>query len=253
MGTRGLRHLRANAIAYLALFVAMGGTTYAAIRLPANSVGTKQLRSGAVTGAKVAKDTLTGANINASTLGTVPAATNATHATTAASAAAAADASALGGQAPSAFQSRVSGACASGSAIASIAAAGTVSCQAANITQMTGGSAGNVSAGTQYLAPVGLSTPNGTEANIWLQSSNLAGTAGNLSGETATAVPSDVTFTLDVNGAPTSLSCTIQTGGSICSDSGHTVAIPPGDYVDISVLVSSVFSVRATFGWTETS
>jgi hypothetical protein len=49
MGQRALRHLRANAIAYLALFVAMGGTTYAAIRLPANSVGTRQLEKGAVT------------------------------------------------------------------------------------------------------------------------------------------------------------------------------------------------------------
>jgi hypothetical protein len=39
-----LAHLRPNAVAYVALFVALTGTSYAAIKLPANSVGTKQIR-----------------------------------------------------------------------------------------------------------------------------------------------------------------------------------------------------------------
>src|SRR3954451_18898481 len=43
----------ATVVAYLALFVALGGTSYAAIKLPANSVGSRQLKNGAVTGAKV--------------------------------------------------------------------------------------------------------------------------------------------------------------------------------------------------------
>jgi hypothetical protein len=47
------RHLRSPVVSWLALFVALGGTGYAAARLPANSVGTKQLRKGAVTGVKV--------------------------------------------------------------------------------------------------------------------------------------------------------------------------------------------------------
>ena len=46
---RGISHFRSNAIAYLALFVALGGTSYAAISIPRNSVGTRQLRNGAVT------------------------------------------------------------------------------------------------------------------------------------------------------------------------------------------------------------
>jgi hypothetical protein len=46
-------YLRSNAIALVALFVALGGTSYAAMNLPANSVGTKQLRAGAVTAKKV--------------------------------------------------------------------------------------------------------------------------------------------------------------------------------------------------------
>jgi hypothetical protein len=64
-------------ISIIALFVAMGGTGYAAFALPKNSVGTKQLRNGAVTGAKVKRKSLTGADINLKKLGTVPTASNA--------------------------------------------------------------------------------------------------------------------------------------------------------------------------------
>ncbi len=77
-------------VATIALIVALGGTGYAAFRLPANSVGTKQLRSGSVTrskiktgainGAGVKNKSLTGADINLKKLGTVPAATSASRA-----------------------------------------------------------------------------------------------------------------------------------------------------------------------------
>ena len=43
--TRLTRHIRSNAVAYLALFVALGGTSYAALHLPANSVGGRQIRN----------------------------------------------------------------------------------------------------------------------------------------------------------------------------------------------------------------
>jgi hypothetical protein len=95
--TRGFgRFLRRNTIALLALFIALGGTTYAATALPANSVGAKQLKknavinkkikANAVTGAKVKNNSLTGADVLESSLGKVPSATNADHATTANSA-----------------------------------------------------------------------------------------------------------------------------------------------------------------------
>ena len=48
-----ITHIRANAIAYLALFIALGGTSYAAITIPRNSIGTRQLKNGAVTPAKL--------------------------------------------------------------------------------------------------------------------------------------------------------------------------------------------------------
>jgi hypothetical protein len=51
-------HVRSNAIAYVALFIALSGSAYAATSLPANSVGTKQLKNNAVTGPKVKNGSL---------------------------------------------------------------------------------------------------------------------------------------------------------------------------------------------------
>jgi hypothetical protein len=53
------------AVALVALFVALGGTSYAtvALRLPAGSVGTLQLRNHAVTRSKIGRDSITSALI----------------------------------------------------------------------------------------------------------------------------------------------------------------------------------------------
>ena len=45
-------------LAFVALLVALAGTSYAAIQLPAGSVGTKQLKKNAVTGKKVKNGSL---------------------------------------------------------------------------------------------------------------------------------------------------------------------------------------------------
>ena len=106
--TRGLlSFLSHNMIALIALFVALGGTAYAATALPAGSVGTKQLKNAAVTSskiktnavnsAKVADNSLTGADLLESSLGQVPSAANAATATNATHADAASNADAVGG------------------------------------------------------------------------------------------------------------------------------------------------------------
>jgi hypothetical protein len=46
--SRGVSHLRHNTVAYLALTIALGGTSYAAAQLPRNSVGADQIRPDAV-------------------------------------------------------------------------------------------------------------------------------------------------------------------------------------------------------------
>lgn len=118
-------HLRsrltyANVVSTLCLFILLGGSAYAAAVLPNNSVGSKQLktgavttsklhkgavttstlRNGAVTGSKVANNSLTGAQINVSTLSEVPSARNADNATNAGNAT---NAQLLGGALPSAY------------------------------------------------------------------------------------------------------------------------------------------------------
>jgi hypothetical protein len=55
-------------VACIALAVALGGTGYAISSLPAGSVGTKQIRNGAVTGAKVKARTLDASKFKKGTL-----------------------------------------------------------------------------------------------------------------------------------------------------------------------------------------
>lgn len=55
-------------VACVALVVSLGGTSYAAITLPAGSVGTKQLKNDAVVGSKVKNGSLTLSDIKTSSL-----------------------------------------------------------------------------------------------------------------------------------------------------------------------------------------
>src|SRR4051794_5445663 len=58
MWTTIARYIRTHHVALLALFVALGGTSYAALALPAHSVGSQQLKNRAVTPSKVAAATI---------------------------------------------------------------------------------------------------------------------------------------------------------------------------------------------------
>jgi hypothetical protein len=124
----------ALAVSFVALVVALGGTSYAALNLPRNSVGTKQITNGAVTAQKIRNGAVTAAKIDTVGL-TVPnalhsssanaavnamtatsaghasaadSATTANHASTAdnaTTATTAVDAETLGGDPPSSFES----------------------------------------------------------------------------------------------------------------------------------------------------
>ena len=63
---KALRHLRSNVIAYLALFIALGGTGYAAVSIPKGSVGTNQLKNHAVTPIKFDRGSIAGGSMPSS-------------------------------------------------------------------------------------------------------------------------------------------------------------------------------------------
>ena len=81
----------ANVMSTIAVFGVLTGSAYAAISIPPNSIGARQLKAkavtggkiadGAVSGGKIAEETITGQNIKLSALGTVPQAANAINAT----------------------------------------------------------------------------------------------------------------------------------------------------------------------------
>jgi hypothetical protein len=58
----------ANIVSSLALFLALGGVSYAAATLPKNSVGSKQIKSNAVTSSKVKNGSLLGKDFKAGQL-----------------------------------------------------------------------------------------------------------------------------------------------------------------------------------------
>ena len=58
--TRFLGHLRSNVVAYLALFVALGGTSYAAFSMPAGSVGNRALKNHSITPVKLDRSQIAG-------------------------------------------------------------------------------------------------------------------------------------------------------------------------------------------------
>ncbi len=77
-----MKHLRqrltyANVMATIAVFIALGGASYAATQLPKNSVGSKQIKKNAITTAKIKKGAVSGAKINLKSLGQVPSAAHA--------------------------------------------------------------------------------------------------------------------------------------------------------------------------------
>jgi len=61
-----MRFIRSNAISLLALFVALGGTSYAVIHLPRGSVGPRELRKNAVSSSKVRDGSLRLADLRSS-------------------------------------------------------------------------------------------------------------------------------------------------------------------------------------------
>jgi len=68
MPSRIIAHIRGSAVAYVALFVALGGSSYAAVQLAPGSVKSRALAKAAVTKSKLAKNSVTSTTIVNGTL-----------------------------------------------------------------------------------------------------------------------------------------------------------------------------------------
>jgi hypothetical protein len=66
--TKILNHIRGQYLGAIALFIALGGTSYAALELPAGSVHTRQIHNGAVTNKKLARGSVAPANLSHRTI-----------------------------------------------------------------------------------------------------------------------------------------------------------------------------------------
>ena len=114
----------------LALFLVLGGgTAYAVTEIDRDSVRSRHIADNQVKSIDVKNDDLNGVDIDESSLGSVPFAEEANAANTALSAG---NADTLDSLDSTSFQARVSQSCAVGSAIRSIAADGSVTCQSAS-------------------------------------------------------------------------------------------------------------------------
>jgi len=173
---RRRRPSAAMLVALLALFLAAGGVSYAAVSLPANSVGNAQIQNGAVSNFKLATEAVGFRKIIPGTIGAVRVNKNA-------------------------VQLRVGGACVGGSqAITAIQNTGRVTCGSTSPAEYNGGQSNPVSvtSPTTTTAITGVSLPGNSSFLV------LANPQVQVTGTATTAQHVIVTCTLAVGPSPAS-------------------------------------------------
>ncbi|HTU88216.1 MAG TPA: hypothetical protein VMF57_21730 [Solirubrobacteraceae bacterium] len=195
-------------ISVVALFFALGGVGYAAVALPKNSVGTKQIRNNAVTYQKIAPGTVGSARINQSlvqtrvtgtctgTTGAIGAVTQSGHVT-------------CNPSAPQEF-----GSSSTGTAVTGTAATVASRSLAAGSYLVFGEAYADNTGGTDSVLTCTLSVPSGST-----QARTVTVPAGH-----QVALPINLASTAPTGGATSTLACT-QTGGTAVSVDGQINAI----------------------------
>jgi hypothetical protein len=204
----------AMAVALLALFVALGGSGYAAVQLQKNSVGTKQLKRGAVKNADIAANAVTGSKVRARSLtagdfraGSLP----------------------QGPRGPEGPRG----------------AAGNPASSAVL------GRGISVPAGPSFLTPSGLADDNANENLVSSFTPNTTIVASDLSVSLSVApgLTDSRTFTLRVGNADTPVVCVVAPGTSTCNSTG-SATIPPASLISIgSTSTGTPLATDVRFGW----
>jgi hypothetical protein len=218
----------ANVIACIALFIALGGTSVAAVSLSKNTVGSKQLKAGAVHNSDLSKNAVTSTKIANGSLQTTDF---------------------KGGQLPAGARGPQG-------------AVGTTGSQGSSAASFqTGRFDFGVTAGV-FAAPTGVTASSSTESDLDTLSPAQPSVARDLAINETTALTGDNTrtYTLRVNGTDTALTCSITSANTICHDTTHTVTIPAGSLLSIRAgrISGSGSSGGATgsnvrFGWRATT
>jgi hypothetical protein len=188
-------------LSVVALFFALGGASYAAITIPNNSVGTRQIRNNAVTYQKIAPGTIGSARINQTLV-----------------------------------QTRVTGTCTgTNGAIGQITQSGHVVCNASAPQEFGSSSTGTAVTGTPATVAsrslgagsfllLGNAYANNTGVSASTLSCALAVPSGSSQARTITVpaghqvvLPIDLASTVPSAGATSTLACT-QTGGTVTVD-----------------------------------
>jgi hypothetical protein len=211
----------ALAIAVLALFVAIGGTGYAALKLPKNSVSSNQIRKGAVKSPDIARNAVTGAKVKRGSL----------------------DASDL--KAGSLLQ----GAQGLKGATGPKGASGSPAFGAVL------GRGLNAPATPSFLAPSGnlAVAANENDVSSFTANATMKASALAISLTDAPGLADSRTFTLRVGNADTALTCTVPPGNPGCTSTG-SVTIPGGSLISIrSSSTGTPMDTDVRFGWRATS
>jgi hypothetical protein len=197
----------ANVVALLALFVALGGTSVAAVTLANNSVKSKHIARGNVKRSDIGNNAVNSAKVAAGSLTSSDFAAGQIPAGPAGPAGAKGETGDVGPQGP----------------------AGSV----AMLARMNAIPDTFVD-DTTFGSPTGTSTASTSEDSVSMVSPDVALTASNLVVSLTVAVENNSArrFTLSLNGADTTLSCTIGSLGTSCT-SAATVAVPARSLLSI--------------------
>lgn len=247
---RVLAYAKQHHIGLIALFIALGGTSYAAIHLPPNSVGTRQLRRHSVTPSKISPRTLRLFR-GQSGAGGLPGP--------------AGPAGPKGARGPRGYRGYrgfrgATGPTGPQGVPGTPGAPGTAGPPGAST--LTGNWLPESTTGTDLGPPVGSRSTASSVAGGATDDAvgGLSSAADSVGRDLAVSVGSPLgggqswTITLRVNGSDTALTCTIPAGSSGCDSGTATVAIPAKSLLSFKVDPSGgPASVPIHFGWRLTS